>query len=105
VCYNEPQESPREKELLAKDCGSGVWWPVCAAGCTRSGQRAAPQLGFGQAACVTYIPREWGEYQGGSQQSGLAFQDSAGTLRFFTNIPCGSAPQVALEIRRRNATN
>jgi hypothetical protein len=35
---------------------------------------------------VTYIPREWGEYKGGSQQSGLAFQDSAGTLRFFTNI-------------------
>jgi hypothetical protein len=35
----------------------------------------------------------------------LAFQDSAGTLRFFTNIPCGSTPQVALEIRRSNATN
>ena len=67
--------------------------------------KAAPQPGFGQAACVTYIPREWGEYKGGSQQSGLAFQDSAGTLRFFTNIPCGSASQVALEIRRSNATN
>jgi hypothetical protein len=67
--------------------------------------KAAPQLGFGPAACVTYIPREWGEYKGGWQQSGLAFQDSAGTLRCFTNIPCGSAPQVALEIRRSNATN
>ena len=62
--------------------------------------KAAPQLGFGQPARVTYIPREWGEYKGGSQQSGLAFQDSAGTLRFFTNIPCGGTPQVALEIRR-----
>jgi hypothetical protein len=66
---------------------------------------AAPQLGLGQAACVTYIPREWGEYKGGSRQSGLALQDSAGTLRFVTNIPCGSAPQVVLEIRRSNATN
>jgi hypothetical protein len=67
--------------------------------------KAAPQLGFGQPACVRYIPREWGEYKGGSQQSGLAFQDSAGTLRFFTSIPCESTPQVALEIRRSNATN
>jgi hypothetical protein len=67
--------------------------------------KAAPQRGFGQAACVTYIPREWGEHKGGSQQAGLAFQDSAGTLRCFANIPCGSAPQVALEIRRSNATN
>jgi hypothetical protein len=67
--------------------------------------KAASQLGFGQAPWVTYIPRECGEYKGGSQQSGLTFQDSAGTLRCFTNIPCGSAPQVTLEIRRSNATN
>jgi hypothetical protein len=51
-----------------------------------------------------YSPRV-GEYKGGSRQSGLAFQDSAGTLRFFTNIPSGSTPLVALEIRRSNATN
>lgn len=67
--------------------------------------KAAAQLGFGQPGCIAYIPREWGEYKGGSQQSGLAFQNSAGTLRFLTNIPCGSTPQVALEIRRNNAPN
>jgi hypothetical protein len=33
-------------------------------------------------------------------QSGLAFEDSAGTLRFLTNIPCDGTPAVALEIRR-----
>jgi hypothetical protein len=53
---------------------------------------------------LRYIPREWGEYQGGSQQSGLAFRDNAGTLRFFTNIRCGNTPQVALEIPRSNGT-
>ena len=41
--------------------------------------KAAPRLGFGQPARVTYIPREWGAYKGGSQQSGLAFRDNAGT--------------------------
>lgn len=97
-------ESPREKELLAKDCVlvllAGVFGGLYA-----KRTKAAPQLGFGPAACVTYIPGEWGGYQGGAQQSGLAFQDSAGTLRCFTNIPCGSAPQVALEVGRSNATN
>lgn len=68
---------------------------------------AQPQLGYGQAACVSSIPRAWGQYRGGSQQSGLAFEDSAGTLRFLTNVPCGSTPQVALELRRTpaNAAN
>jgi hypothetical protein len=47
--------------------------------------KAAPQLGFGQLASVTYIRREWGEYKGESQQSGWAFQDNAGRLRFSTN--------------------
>ena len=47
--------------------------------------KAAPQLGFGQPASVTYIPRECGEYKGESQQSGWAFQDNAGRLRFSTN--------------------
>jgi len=66
---------------------------------------ACGRLGFGQPACVTYLPREWGESKGGSQQSGLAFRDNAGRLRFFTNIPCGNPPQVALEIRRSNGAN
>lgn len=50
--------------------------------------------------CVSYIPAEWGEFKGGNQQSGLAFQDRTGTLRFVTNLPCDSTPQPALEIRR-----
>jgi hypothetical protein len=42
-----------------------------------------------------------GAYKGGSAQSGLAFEDSAGALRFLTNLPCdGSAAAVALQIRR-----
>lgn len=50
--------------------------------------------------CVSYIPAEWGEFKGGNQQSGLAFQDHSGTLRFVTNLPCDATPQPALEIRR-----
>lgn len=50
--------------------------------------------------CVSYIPAEWGEYKGGNQQSGLAFQDHTGTLRFVTNLPCDATAQPALEIRR-----
>jgi hypothetical protein len=61
---------------------------------------AAPQSGYGQPLCISQIPLAWGEYKGGSQQSGLAFQDTAGTLRFITNIPCDGVPQVALELRR-----
>jgi hypothetical protein len=61
---------------------------------------AAPQSSYGQAMCVSQIPLSWGEFKGGSQQSGLAFQDTSGTLRFVTNIPCDGVPQVALELRR-----
>ena len=50
--------------------------------------------------CVATIPRSWGQYRGGSAQSGLAFEDNAGTLRFLTNVPCGGTPLVALEVRR-----
>ena len=42
--------------------------------------RAKPQTGFGQPACVSDVPRAWGQYRGG-QQSGLAFEDVSGTLR------------------------
>jgi hypothetical protein len=62
--------------------------------------KAAPQDAFPQAASVAYVPQLWGDYKGGSQQSGLAFQDRAGTLRFLTSLPCGGFPLVALEIRR-----
>ncbi len=61
---------------------------------------AAPQVSYGQAMCVAQVPSAWGEYKGGSQQSGLAFQANDGTLRFVTNVPCDGVPQVALEIRR-----
>jgi hypothetical protein len=60
---------------------------------------------FSGSQCVASVPRAWGEYKGGSAQSGLSFQDSAGTLRFVTNLPCGSTPTVALEIRRTGNTN
>ncbi len=50
--------------------------------------------------CVASVPKAWGAYKGGSAQPGLAFEDSAGTLRFLTNIPCDGTATVALEIRR-----
>jgi len=64
---------------------------------------ARPQLPqFGDSACYATVPKSWGQFRGGSAQSGLAFEDNAGTLRFLTNIPCGGTPIVALEIRRIN---
>jgi hypothetical protein len=57
-----------------------------------------PQSSFG--GCVSAVPQQWGQYKGGSAQSGLAFEDREGTIRFLTNIPCGATPLVALEIRR-----
>ncbi|MGH9747594.1 MAG: hypothetical protein ACRD59_15980 [Candidatus Acidiferrales bacterium] len=50
--------------------------------------------------CVATVPKSWGQFKGGSAQSGLAFEDNTGTLRFLTNIPCGATPLVALEVRR-----
>lgn len=52
------------------------------------------------AQCVSTVPRSWGEYRGGSNQAGLAFEASDGTLRFVTNLPCGTVPMIALEVRR-----
>jgi hypothetical protein len=65
---------------------------------------AAPQQPIGY--CISTIPREWGAFRGGSAQSGLAFEDGQGTLRFVTNLPCnGAMPEVALEVRRATARN
>ncbi len=50
--------------------------------------------------CVAAVPKSWGAFRSGSAQTGLAFEDAAGTLRSLTNIPCGGTPVVALEIRR-----
>jgi hypothetical protein len=72
-------------------------WNVSAG---RSPQPA--QFGAG-SQCVANVPRTWGQYKGGSAQSGLAFEAPDGTLRFVTNVPCGATPIVALEIRRTPA--
>jgi hypothetical protein len=60
---------------------------------------AVPQFDS-ESQCVSAVPRAWGEYKGGSAQSGLAFQAPDGTLRFLTNLPCGSQAPVALKIIR-----
>jgi hypothetical protein len=38
--------------------------------------------------CAVAIPRDWGEFKGGSE-FGLAFEDQIGTLRFLQHPPCG----------------
>ena len=64
--------------------------------------KASPQETFG--ACVAQVPQEWGEFVGGSEQSGVTFRDKQGTLRFVTTFPCnGTVPAVALEVRRSPA--
>jgi len=73
-------------------------WFLCAALDWHTG-KANSQTTYGYT-CVSYIPAEWGEFKGGNQQSGLAFQDHTGTLRFVTNLPCDATAQPALEIRR-----
>jgi len=77
---------------------SVLLWFLSVAGELRS-SNASWQTTYGYT-CVSYIPAEWGEFKGGNQQSGLAFQDHTGTLRFVTSLPCDATPQPALEIRR-----
>jgi len=61
--------------------------------------QASPQVPLVQ--CVSSVPQSWGQFKGGSEQAGLAFEDGQGTIRFITNIPCnGVIPTVALEVRR-----
>jgi hypothetical protein len=50
--------------------------------------------------CIASVPRSWGTFRGASTQSGLAFEDPSGTIRFLTNIPCDGTPIVSLEIHR-----
>jgi hypothetical protein len=74
---------------------------VAARGDARGNGSGAAALAEPQSAqCVATVPKAWGQYRGGSAQSGLSFEDANGTLRFITNLPCGSVPTVALEIRR-----
>ena len=64
--------------------------------------KASRQEVFG--VCVANVPEEWGEFVGGSEQSGVTFRDRQGTLRFVTTFPCnGTVPAVALEVRRSAA--
>ena len=67
--------------------------------------KAAPQIVYGQPACKSFVPQNWGEYKGSSNTYGLAFQDNSGTIRFITNVPCETTPQIALEIRRGSPPN
>jgi len=62
--------------------------------------KAAPQITYGQPACTSYVPTNWGQLKGSSDNYGVIFEDSSGTLRFITGVPCGAYPQVSLEIRR-----
>jgi hypothetical protein len=50
--------------------------------------------------CVAGVPRTWGTFRGASAQSGLAFEDSSGTIRFLTNVPCNGTPIPSLTVVR-----
>jgi hypothetical protein len=59
-----------------------------------------------QPTCVLTVPSGWGEYKGASRDFGLAFQDSAGTLRFIRDLACEAPgfqrlPPAFLEVRRK----
>jgi hypothetical protein len=64
-----------------------------------------PQPDSVQPNCVLTVPSGWGEFKGGSR-FGLAFEDSAGTLRFINDVGCQitgtqPVPVVSVEVRRR----
>ena len=61
---------------------------------------SSPQPQVWTPGCIASVPRSWGTFRGASTQSGLAFEDSTGTIRFLTNIPCDGIPSVSLEIHR-----
>ena len=58
-------------------------------------------------ACKVVVPADWGDYMGISTGAGLIFQDSNGTLRIISEIPCSSdrtivgVPRVVVEIQRK----
>jgi hypothetical protein len=63
--------------------------------------KGSPQDIFsGDAGCISYVPEEWGQFIGSSALTGIGFEDKNGTLRFVTSLPCGTAPGIALEVRR-----
>jgi hypothetical protein len=98
---NRPERKPEEafmKRTTLRLFALAILLLLLAAAVDVRSSRAFQQT-FGYT-CVSYIPADWGEFRGGDQQSGLAFQDRSGTLRFVTNLPCNTTPQPALEIRR-----
>ena len=70
-----------------------------------SAKASAPPIQVWTPGCVSNVPKAWGQFKGGSAQTGLAFEDNAGTLRFVTNVPCGGTPLVALEVRRTGSNS
>lgn len=68
---------------------------------TKGAQSKEPLPQELSAQCVATVPKEWGEYVGSSSY-GVAFKDSAGTLRFVTHFSCGfkTPPHVALAVQR-----
>ena len=91
---------------LAKKCAFAgvIVLGFAAAKISVSAEAASPAANATQlnsdAQCVSAVPRSWGVYRGGSNQAGLAFEASDGTLRFVTSLPCGAVPVIALEVRR-----
>jgi hypothetical protein len=64
-----------------------------------------PQPQIFAPGCIASVPKAWGTFRGASTQSGLAFEDANGTIRFLTNIPCQGVPNVSLEIHRTDKAN
>lgn len=87
------------KRFIAKFLATALFLLLLSGTANFRESKANSQTVYGYT-CVSYVPAEWGEFRGGNQQSGLAFQDRTGTLRFVTNLPCDSHAQPALEIRR-----
>ena len=83
----------------AANVGAERGVPRAVSAATLAEPAGAPQFDP-ETQCVAKVPRAWGEYKGGSSQSGLAFQAQDGTLRFVTNLPCGAQPVIALKIVR-----
>ena len=50
--------------------------------------------------CVAGVPKTWRTFRGASAQSGLAFEDASGTIRFLTNVPCNGTPIPSLTVVR-----
>ena len=57
--------------------------------------------------CTVLIPADWGEYAGTATGAGMVFEDSSGTLRIISDIPCSidggvsGTPRIIAEIRRK----